>query len=220
MVKHKDYSKWSKVAKDNGISPSTFHARVKELGWDMEEAATIKQKGFSHKKYTDLADKNNVPRGTYYNRFHNGWDPYKAATTPVRHKRKSKKKDKKVNESSSILNSMITTDDVKEYINIKPKLSRKEALEKIHVLERQKLYATKEECKEIDKKILELGKNLVIPRRQRKLRRIISKGKYMTANDIRYLKVQGLSNEAIYKFMNISKKRFYERVRGLLGDAV
>src|SRR5699024_5221953 len=83
------------------------------------------------------------------------------------------KENQKINESSRILNSMITTDDVKEYINIKPKLSRKEALEKIHVLERQKLYATKEECKEIDKKILELGKNLVIPRRQRKLRRII-----------------------------------------------
>src|SRR5699024_10298595 len=139
MVKHKDYSKWSKVAKDNVISPSKFHARVKELGWDMEEATTIKQKDYSHKKYTDLADKNNVPRSRYYNRFHNGWDPYKAATTPLRHKRKSKKQDKKVNESSSILNSMTTTKDVKEYINIKPKLSRIEALVKIHDLEHQML---------------------------------------------------------------------------------
>lgn len=212
MVKHKSYSEWAKVAKEKGIDASTFHARVNKLGWDIEKAATTKITEFSHKKYTDLADKNNIPRTVYYSRFHNGWSPYRAATTPVQTKHTKKRKNS--------FTDMKTVEKIKEYINFNPMMSRKEALRRIDELEKQRTFATKEELKEIDKKIFELGKQLIIPRRQRKLKRIVEKGKYMTAEDIKYLKTQGVSVSAICKLMDIPKTSFYKHVNSLLGDAV
>src|SRR5699024_12843011 len=88
LEKVKSRSYWEDVARKNGVKISTFNKRIDELNWEMEKAATTKtQQQTPHKKYTDLAKRNNVPRETYYNRFHNGWNPYEAATTPVRRRK-------------------------------------------------------------------------------------------------------------------------------------
>src|SRR5690625_8035505 len=94
----------------------------------MEKAATTKSKQQTpHKKYTDLAKKHNIPVQAYYNRFYNGWEPYEAATTPVR---KYTKGTDENNTSGHLLKGFFynfnTAEKVKEYINRVPSMRSEE----------------------------------------------------------------------------------------------
>src|SRR5690625_3884829 len=222
FYKGKSRTEWKNIAEENGINEKTFSKRINELNWDMEKAATDKAKQqMSHKKYTDLAKKHNVPVQAYYNRFYSGWEPYEAATTPDR---KYKKGTNKNNTADNLLKGFFynfnTVNKVREYITRLPSMSRVEILDKIYDLEKEREYANENRAIEIDEQIYELGKDLVIPHRQRKIKDIISKGKNATTEDIEYLLTCGITRSVACKLLNISERQFYKHHNDKLSDAI
>lgn len=218
LEKVKSRSYWEDVARKNGVKISTFNKRIDELNWEMEKAATTKtQQQTPHKKYTDLAKRNNVPRETYYNRFHNGWNPYEAATTPVRRRKKGNVPDHLL---KGFFYNFNTVEKVKEYINRVPSMSRVEVLNKIYDLEKEREHANGERAIEIDEKIYELGKDLVIPHRQKKIRSVVEKGKNATTKDIEYLLLCGITKSVACEMLGISERQFYKHHNDKLSDVV
>ncbi|HDR7850957.1 TPA: hypothetical protein QCY30_005795 [Bacillus toyonensis] len=85
------FNKLLKVAKENGIIPSTFYGRVNS-GWDPQDAATIPvRKQNDRKDWAKIAQENGISASTFRSRVATyGWDPKKAATKPARRKRAKK----------------------------------------------------------------------------------------------------------------------------------
>ncbi|MCU4771010.1 hypothetical protein OCF65_20795 [Bacillus toyonensis] len=85
------FNKLLKVAKENGIIPSTFYGRVNS-GWDPQDAATIPVRKINDRKnWAKIAEENGISASTFRSRVATyGWDPKKAATTPARSKRAKK----------------------------------------------------------------------------------------------------------------------------------
>lgn len=91
----KAYSKWLKVAKNNGISSSAFAARVNRLKWEPERAATtplltheesLKRAHAKVSKYAEakkIAVQNGINPSTFLTRMHQGWDINEAMTRPA-----------------------------------------------------------------------------------------------------------------------------------------
>lgn len=88
-IKHRcerEYEKWVKKAKQNGINKRTFYSRVTILGWSCEEAATKPAKEMdSEKKYwLETAKQNGINYQTFMSRVNiRGWGLQRAATMPV-----------------------------------------------------------------------------------------------------------------------------------------
>ncbi|MED2761589.1 hypothetical protein P4283_05765 [Bacillus thuringiensis] len=79
------FNKLLKVAKENGIIPSTFYGRVNS-GWDPQDAATIPN---DRKDWAKIAEENGISASTFRSRVATyGWNSEKAATTPARKKAK------------------------------------------------------------------------------------------------------------------------------------
>ena len=89
------WTKYLKIAEQNGIKSSTFYSRIRK-GIEPNEAATTKtmsnsdlikiinKKRRSHpQELMDLARKNGIPQANLCKRIRLGWDPNYAATTPV-----------------------------------------------------------------------------------------------------------------------------------------
>jgi uncharacterized protein YjcR len=78
--------RWIAVAQKNGISPDNFYDRIR-AGWSEKDAATIKkqvQKKRFDRSIIELAKENGISYNTLLNRVKKfGWDPKKAAATPV-----------------------------------------------------------------------------------------------------------------------------------------
>ncbi|MFJ9300023.1 hypothetical protein [Bacillus toyonensis] len=85
------FNKLLKVAKENGIIPSTFYGRVNS-GWDPQEAAIIPvRKQNDRKNWAKIAEENGISASTFRSRVATyGWDLKKAATTPARNKKAKK----------------------------------------------------------------------------------------------------------------------------------
>lgn len=83
-------------AKRNGISRNHLHQRVFNLAWDRKRAITQPvRKG--NRKYGDLpaiAEKNGIPRGTFYSRVKYGIDPEIAATMKILESKSRRRKEK------------------------------------------------------------------------------------------------------------------------------
>lgn len=91
-----DYDKWKDHCEKYGVSIDTFRYRVKN-GWTKRKAATtppmtskdrVQHVATFNRKYpksiTDLAKKNGIKMGTFYNRVNNRkMSPYDAATQPI-----------------------------------------------------------------------------------------------------------------------------------------
>lgn len=213
--KGKTRAEWRRVAEKNGINENTFYTRIRDYGWNMEESATLKV-GEPRDKYRRLALKNGINRNTYNLRLHRGWSKKEAATTPIKEKRK-RVKPTVTNKEFYNLN---TPKKVKEYIYKKPTLTRVETLSEITQLENERLLADKKRAKEIDREIYNLGKNLVIPRRQKRIKKIIKKGEEATVKEIEYLLMCGIPKSTICNLLNISETRFYRYYNDFLSDVI
>lgn len=91
-----DYSQWKRECEKHGVTIDTFRYRVKN-GWDKERAATtppmnpedrVTHVADYNRKYpkeiTDLAKKNGIKMGTFYNRVNiRKMTPIQAATEPI-----------------------------------------------------------------------------------------------------------------------------------------
>lgn len=90
-----DFKDWPKIAQQNGICRWTFRNRI-SLGWDPERAATQpvvsrsknmsvlgKKNRIFPKSLLELAQSNGISSHTFGDRVRRGWDPTKAATTPL-----------------------------------------------------------------------------------------------------------------------------------------
>lgn len=83
-----------KIGIENGIKKPTICRRVYQYGWDIEKAITtpvIPREERSRKypkEYTDLALANGMSIITFYSRLKKGWSYEKAATTPLKIKRR------------------------------------------------------------------------------------------------------------------------------------
>lgn len=99
-----DYGKWLQVSKENGINKNAFMQRVTGLGWSMERAATTpmmtkeeigrvpKKNSRYPRELVELAKNNGIGYATFAYRV--GvlrWSLEKAATTPVRKLKNSKR---------------------------------------------------------------------------------------------------------------------------------
>lgn len=96
------FNKLLKVAKENGIIPSTFYGRVNS-GWDPQDAATIPVRKLNERKgLAKVAEENGISASTFRSRVATyGWDPEKAATTPARRKKQRKHQLKGVDENEN-----------------------------------------------------------------------------------------------------------------------
>lgn len=78
----------------NNIKKDTIYRRVYQYGWDIEKAITTPVIPREHrsrkypKEYTDLALSNGMSILTFYSRLKKGWSYEKAATTPLKTKRR------------------------------------------------------------------------------------------------------------------------------------
>ena len=102
---HSKWNGWLEVAKQNGISHSTFYTRINRDEMSPEKAATtpitpqhvISQKMSEKtriypKKYADMAIANGISRYAFVERMSRGWEPLDAATRPIDTSRWSKEK--------------------------------------------------------------------------------------------------------------------------------
>lgn len=212
--KGKTLAEWRDIAVKNGIKESTFNGRIYILKWNLEDASKVKTgTKTKHGKYVDLAEQNGISRGAYYQRYHSGWNPKKAATTPMRSNGSGKCK-----KTSSPFMKINTIEKYKEYINIESR--RIDSLNKIAELENESLNASEERQKEIDEEILELGNNLIIPRRQKRMKEIYEKGKDMTIEDIQFLKNQGVTKKVIIEMIGMNESEYYRHHEQFLGDII
>ena len=98
------YGGWIKIAKQNGISSTTFRNRVNNHGYSLERAATkplkdnrsdiwivIEKRRKYPKHFIELAKLNGVCYVTFQSRMSDGWSLETAANTPVVTKFKSNK---------------------------------------------------------------------------------------------------------------------------------
>ncbi|MED3540013.1 hypothetical protein ABEX53_28720 [Bacillus toyonensis] len=85
------FNKLLKLAKENGIIPSTFYGRVNSR-WDPQDAATTPVRKLNDRKsWAKIAEENGISASTFRSRVATyGWHPKKAATKPARRKRAKK----------------------------------------------------------------------------------------------------------------------------------
>ncbi|QUW34573.1 hypothetical protein J8Y17_28170 (plasmid) [Bacillus cereus] len=76
-----------KLARNNGISDSTYYRRRKEGMAPYEAATKPKEKGF--KEYIPLAEANGISNKAFYQRVKRGMKPYEAATKPAVRRKKA-----------------------------------------------------------------------------------------------------------------------------------
>ncbi|WP_369355561.1 nucleoside permease [Lysinibacillus capsici] len=79
------YTKWIKLATENGICKGTFYSRVNS-GWSYKDAATKppKRKSELGKMWLEIAKTNGIGYQTFMSRINTrNWDVEKAATTPL-----------------------------------------------------------------------------------------------------------------------------------------
>ena len=69
------------IAEQNGISKKTAYQRFYVFGWSRED--TLFKPVRSRGLWTEYKDKAEVGSATFYSRLQAGWDPEKAAMTPV-----------------------------------------------------------------------------------------------------------------------------------------
>lgn len=89
--------KWLKLALENDIPRYTYLRRIRDYGWDEQEAATrpvlqreehiarlnVQRSAFTVEDY-EIMEKNGIPRGVASNRVNTyGWSVQEAITTPV-----------------------------------------------------------------------------------------------------------------------------------------